>query len=71
MLAGRMLMTLTGLLSQSDKHHHNHATDVFADADPTPVVRGYDQRAVKKGLIEIGEVQTVLCKVGEALRFIP
>jgi hypothetical protein len=25
----------------------------------------------KKGLIEIGEVQTVLCKVGEALRFIP
>ena len=65
-----MLMTLTASFP-SDEHHHNHATDVFADAGPTPVVRGYDQRAVKKGLIEIGEVQTVLCKVGEALRFIP
>ena len=65
-----MLMTLTASFPKVT-NTTTITPRMFADAGPTPVVRGYDQRAVKKGLIEIGEVQTVLCKVGEALRFIP
>ena len=66
-----MLMTLTASFPKVTNTTTITPRMFFADAGPTPVVRGYDQRVVKKGLIEIGEVQTVLCKVGEALRFIP
>ena len=66
-----MLMTLTASFPKVT----NTTTITPRMFLPMPTQRllyeGTTQRAVKKGLIEIGEVQTVLCKVGEALRFIP
>jgi hypothetical protein len=58
-------------VTQGNKHHDDHATHVLSDAEPALVVRGQNQSTVKKSLVEIGEVQSVLIKVGEALRFVP
>jgi hypothetical protein len=71
LLAGRMLMTLTASFPKVT----NTTTITPRMFLPMPAQRllyeGTTSARCQKSLIEIGEVQTVLCKVGEALRFIP
>lgn len=55
------------------EHDNDNATDVYADCNPTlaGIVGRNDQGGVKKRFIQIGEIQTVLVEVSEALWLVP
>ena len=61
------------LTSGPGEYDHNDSPDVDADRDPAlaGVTGRNDQRIVRKHVVQISEVQPVLCEIGEAFRLVP
>jgi len=66
-----MLITLIASRPERNEDNCDDAVDIHPNGPPASAMGCTDQSVIKKGLVEVAKIKTVLAEIGQTLRLVP